>query len=391
MLAILDREAPPVAVASPVRALSAHVATRDDPRVERTRLPPLLAVVPVARGAVVCGAETGDDRAGFGEAKIAWLRTFLDLPHGIPSHDTFNRVFAALDPTQFRACFSGWLAAVAAVLPPEVIALDGKTVRGSRDWARGKAAIPLLSAWASANRLILAQIKGGDTSNAISALPERLRALALAGGIVTVDALGCQREIARRISEAGGDDVLARKGNQGTLGNDVVDRFTHAQAGPIEALVVDASRTVGMGHGRIAVRRYRVITDADALAWLQDGHPWPGLRAMGMVEAERRSGETRRRERRYSPLRAPLPAKAFGHAVRSHWGIANQGHGVLDVAFHEDQSRIRAGHAAEHFAVLRHLALNLLQQHPSKRVSIKGKRLRAAWDNAFLLDVLGAI
>ena len=395
MLSILDRWEHLVAADSPVRALAAHFAALEDPRVERdpegAPLHSLLAILTIALCAVICGAESWDDIAGFGEAKSDWLRTFLDLPCGIPSHDTFNRVFAALDPKQFQACFARWMEAVATILPTQVIALDGKTVRGSHDRANGKAAIHMVSAWASANRLILAQVKVDDKSNEITAIPELLRALAVEGCIVTIDAMGCQREIARQILDQGGDYVLALKKNQESLHRDVVEMFTHAQAGTIDELVVDASRTITKGHGRLEVRRYRVIVDADVLAWLQDGHHWPGLQAIGMVEAERRIGEKRTTERRYYLLSAPLKAPTFGEAVRSHWGIENRVHWVLDVAFHEDQSRIRQGYAAENFAVLRHLALNLLQQRQTKRLSVKGKRLKAGWDNDFLLQILEGV
>jgi predicted transposase YbfD/YdcC len=391
MLAILGCWEWSVAAVSAVLALTEHFTALEDPRVERTRLHPLLSIVAIALCAVICGAESWDEIAEFGETKADWLGSFLDLPHGIPSHDTFNRVFAALDPEQFRACFARWTEAVAAVLPAQVIAVDGKTLRGSGDPANGKAAIHMVAAWAAANRLVLAQLKVADKSNEITAIPDLLRALALTGCIVTIDAMGCQREIAQRILDQGGDYVLALKENQETLSRDVVEMFAHARAGTIDELVVDQSRTVDKGHGRIEVRHYRVIADADVLAWVQDGHHWPGLRAIGMVEAERRIGEARATESRYYLLSAPLPAKAFGEAVRSHWGIENRVHWVLDVAFHEDRSRIRQGNAAENFAVLRHLALNLLQQQRAKRLSVRAKRLKAAWDNAFLLQVLRGV
>jgi predicted transposase YbfD/YdcC len=380
-----------MASSSPLLALSEHFATLEDPRVERTKLHPLLSIIAIALLAVICEAESWDEIAQFGEAKEGWLRSFLDLPHGIPAHDTFNRVFAALDPEQFQACFRAWMQAVAEVLPAQVIALDGKTVRGSHDRANGKAAIHMVSAWASANRLVLAQVKVDAKSNEITAIPELLRVLALEGCIVTIDAMGCQREIAQQIIDQGGDYVLALKDNQETLSNDVVEMFAHAQAHTIEELVVDESQSVGKGHGRIEKRRYRVIADPDVLAWLEEGHHWPGLGAIGMVEAERRIGEKRTRESRYYLLHTPLTAKAFGEATRSHWGIENQVHWVLDVVFHEDQSRIRHGYAAANFTVLRHLALNLLRQQQAKRLSIRAKRLRAAWDHDFLLQILQGI
>jgi predicted transposase YbfD/YdcC len=376
---------------SPVLALTAHFAALTDPRVERTKLHPLLSIVAIALCAVSCGAESWDDIAEVGETKAAWLASFLDLPNGVPSHDTFNRAFAALDPEQFQACFARWMQAVATALPAEVIAFDGKTVRGSHDRAKGRAAIHMVAAWASANRLVPGQVKVDDKSNEITAIPELLRALAISGCIVTIDAPGCQREIARQILDQGGDDVLALKENRATLHHDVAEMFAHARAGTIEDLVVEDRRSVAKGRGRIDVRRARAIADAAVLAWLQGHHRWPGLRAIGMVEAERRLGEERASERRHYLLGAPLPARAFGDAARSHWGIENRVHWILDVTFHEDQSRIRQGHAARNFAVLRHLALNLLTRQPSKRLSIKGERLKAAWDTDFLLQVLGAI
>lgn len=375
-------------------SLTEQFASLKDPRVDRTKLHPLLSIVTIAICAVIVlprRTDTWDEIEEFGRAKASWFATFLELPNGIPSHDTFNRVFAALDPGQFRTCFVKWMQAVAGVLPAQVIALDGKTARRSHDRSAGKKAIHMVSAWASANRLVLAQVKVDDKSNEITALPELLRQLAVAGCIVTIDAIGCQREIAKQIVGQGGDYVLALKENQGTLYQDVQDSFNQAEASGFEQIKSDHAETVDKGHGRIEIRRHGVISDDEYLAWLQEEHDWPGLQAIGMVEAERRLGAERSIERRYYLLSRELTAEAFGEAVRSHWGIENQVHWVLDMAFREDESRIREGMAAENFVVLRHIALNLLKQAQSKRLSTKAKRLKAGWDNAFLLQVLRGI
>lgn len=372
--------------ASPSSTLLDHFASLDDPRVERTKLHPLLSIIAISICAVIGGAESWDDIELFGEAKEDWLSTFLDLPHGIPSHDTFNRVFAALNPLQFQHCFQAWMEAVRTILPAEVIALDGKTVRGSHDG--GKGAIHMVSAWASINRLVLTQVKVDEKSNEITALPEILQQLAIAGCIVTIDAMGCQRTIAQQILDQDGDYVLGLKGNQGTLERDVQLSFATAQADGFAGIRHDHAETIDKGHGRIETRRAIVIDDAAVLAWLQEQHAWPGLKAIGLIHAERRIGEKRTSEDRVYLLSHPLSAAAFGDAVRSHWGIENSVHWVLDLSFHEDQSRIRAGYAAENFAVLRHIALNLLRQQQSKRRSIKGKRKMAGWETAFLVQVL---
>jgi predicted transposase YbfD/YdcC len=371
-------------------SLTEHFAALDDPRVERTKLHALLSIVVITICAVIAGAESWDDIEEFGEIRADWFAIFLDLPHGIPSHDTFNRVFAALDPVQFRTCFLRWMQAVTAVLPAQVIALDGKAVRGSHDRGEGKQAIHMVSAWASANRVVLAQAKVDNKSNEITALPDLLRRLALAGCVVTVDAMGCHRPIVQQILDQEGTYVLALKENQGTLHADVQLSFATAQAEDFAGVHHDAAQTMETGHGRIETRHAWVMDDPVVLAWLQERHAWPGLHAIGMVRGERRMGMERTVEDRSYLLSRPLAASAFGDAVRSHWGIENQVHYVLDVTFHEDHSRIRAGYAAENFAVLRHIALNLLRQQTVKRASIKGRRLKAAWDTDFLLRVLAS-
>lgn len=357
---------------------------------------------------MIAGAESWDDIALFGQTKAAWLGQFLALPNGIPSHDTFNRVFAALDPDQFRAGFQSWIQAVAEVLlaevllaevlPTQVIAVDGKTLRRSHDRSLGKSAIHLVSAWATQSQLVLAQVKVDDKSNEITAIPDLLRTLELAGCLVTIDAMGCQRAIAEQIVTQGADYVLALKGNQPDLLDEVADCFTLADAEPYDGARHDQQTSVSKAHGRLELHHHTVLADPAHLAWLQAEQRWPGLQALGRVHVERRALDpatplTRPiHEIRYYVLSRVLSAEDFGAAVRSHWGIENQVHWVLDVTFHEDASRIRAGYAAENVAVLRHIALNLLRQHtltsPRGPRSLKAKRLKAAWDHDYLLHIL---
>jgi predicted transposase YbfD/YdcC len=374
---------------SPVLALKAHFAQLEDPRVERTRLHHLFDIVVIAICAVIAGAESWDDIALFGEAKQEWFATFLDLLNGIPSHDTFNRVFAALDPDQFRAGFASWVQAVLPTLPPQVIALDGKTVRGAQDRYRGKTAIHMVSAWASASRLVLAQVKVEDKSNEMTALPELLRQLAIKGCVVTIDAMGCQRQIAEQSVAQEADYVLALKANQPDLLEEVTDCFTQAQADAYHEVGHTMTETITKGHGRLELRHHTVLTEPTYLAWLQEGQHWPGLQALGCVEAERRIGEERTKEARYYLLSRAMSASTFAEVVRSHWGIENAVHWVLDVTFGEDQSRMRAGYAAENMAVLRYLVRNLLEREQSQPGrSLKGKRLKAGWDHDYLLKIL---
>ena len=372
-------------VLSPDASILAHFKTLPDPRMMRTRRHALSDILAIALCGVICGADDWVAIEQFGNAKLPWFRTFLDLPHGIPSHDTFGRVFAALDPDAFKAAFLAWVRTLAAVMPGDVIAIDGKTLRHTFDTAADKAAIHMVSAWASAQGLCLGQVKTDAKSNEITAIPQLLEVLALAGRIVTIDAMGCQTAIARTIHEKGGDYVLSLKGNQGLLHDDIQLFFADARAHHFRDLPHTTAETVDGDHGRIEVRR---AWATEAIAWLTDRDRWPGLRTVVLVEAERTVRDHTTHETRLFISSLPADAVHLAHVVRSHWAIENSLHWVLDVAMHQDQTRIRKGHAPDNLAVLDHVALNLLKQEHSKKLGIKNKRLTAGWSHDYLLRVI---
>jgi predicted transposase YbfD/YdcC len=375
-------------------SISRHFAELTDPRVERAREHRLVDIVTIALCAVLCGADDWVAIETFGRAKEAWLRGFLALPGGIPSHDTFGRVFARLDPAEFRACFLAWVRAVAgAEVAAGAVAIDGKTARRSHDRGRGKAALHLVSAWASASGLVLGQGATEAKSNEITAIPALLRLLALEGCTVTIDAMGCQTAIAAQVVGQGADYVLALKDNQPTLRERVRLAFEDARAaaGTTRAAAGwDAAATLDKGHGRIERRRCWALGDPEYLAYLDPTGAWAGLRSVALIESERRIGDEVTTETRYYLSSLPPDATALGRAIRAHWGIENRLHWVLDIAFREDDSRFRAGHGPANLAIVRHFALNLLRRDPA-RGSIAKKRFRAALDDQYLRTVLAQL
>jgi predicted transposase YbfD/YdcC len=344
----------------------------------------LLDIITIALCAVICGADTWEEIVEFGYAKINWFETFLELPHGIPSPDTFSRVFASIDPTEFREAFLRWIEAIKTIAKGQIIAIDGKTVRHSFD--KDTPPIHMVSAWVLENRMVLGQIKTEEKSNEITAIPELLKALELEGCIVTIDAMGCQKTIAATIAEKKADYVLGLKGNQGNLHADVDLFFKDCLASDFEDVNYGYLETIDGDHGRIETRRYWATSDIE---WLSDKALWKNLRTIIMVERERLVDGKASVETCYYISSLESDVKQLAKAIRGHWGIENSLHWVLDIAFREDESRIRKDHAPENFAILRHLALNMLRKEPSKR-SIKRKRLRAGWDNEYLASILDA-
>lgn len=350
-----------------------------DPRVERTREHNLEDILFIAIASIICGAESWYDMEEFGESKEEWLRTFLRLPGGIPSHDTFNRVFSALDPSELEKSFINWTSAVAELSEHEVVAIDGKSMRGTRD-GNHKSIVHMVSAWAQENHLALGQVKVDEKSNEITAIPRLLELLTLKGCIVTIDAMGCQKEIASKISEKKAHYILALKGNQGNLQGQAEDSFRFLPP-------VSVDEQVDSGHGRVETRRCTVIND---LSLIEQAGEWKGLQCLVKIESERyfKSNGKEEKDVRLYITNLPADARLLNNAVRFHWSIENSLHWVLDVAFNEDDSRNRSGFAAQNYSILNRIALNLLKNDKTTKVGVRGKRLKAGWDNRYLIRLL---
>lgn len=362
-----------------------YFADLADPRQEDRCDHKLIDILFIAICAVICGADGFTDMEEFGLAKVTWLRQFLELPHGIPSHDTFGRVLARLNPRAFQQCFLDWVRAVAVITDQEIVPIDGKKLRRSHDRANGQRAIELVSAWTRSNRLMLGQIKVAADSNEITAVPQLLRLLALKGCIVTLDALHCQRDTAAEILKQEADYVLALKGNQGSLYNEVESFFDAIVNERTFGYKISRHEAVDGEHGRIETRKYWQVNVPD---YVKEKAAWPGLVSVGMCEARRELNGQTSQEKRYYLSSLGVDAERFAKAARGHWSIENSLHWVLDVVFREDDSRVRVGHAAENFGLLRRIAVNLLQQEKTLKRGVKTKRLKAALDERYLLKVL---
>lgn len=350
----------------------------EDPRREKCKKHLMSDLIAITICAVICGAETWEDVEEYGNVKKNWLSSFLILPNGIASHDTFNRLFGSICPLKFEECFSNWVCSLANITKGEVIAIDGKTIRGAK--VDGKSPIHMVSAWACENNLVLGQVKVNEKSNEITAIPNLLEVLALTGTIVTIDAMGCQTEIAKKIIEKEADYVLAVKSNQGLLFEQIKDEFRFNKS-------QNFSSDIDYGHGRIETRNCSVITD---FKHLENIEKWCNLKAIVRVQSERefkRTGEKETAERFYITS-LNQSAEKFQYIIRNHWAIENKLHWCLDVAFGEDLNRKRTGNASQNFSLINKIALNLAKQEKSCKRGIKAKRLKAGWDNDYLIRLL---
>jgi predicted transposase YbfD/YdcC len=368
-------------------SIEAQFGELTDPRVQGRVEHRLMDIIIIAICAVICGANSWSEVETYGKAKIGWLRRFLELPNGIPSHDTFGRVFSLIEAEAFTTCFMRWIEGVFRVTEGQVMAIDGKNARRSHQKTLGQEAIHLVSAWASANRLSLGQLKVADKRNEITAIPELLKLLDVQGCIVTIDAMGTQTEIATSIIERHADYILALKGNQPHLLEDVQEWFAYAQQRGWQNIPHRYAETINKVSGRVEGRRLGAIEDPLAFDYIRHDEGWTGLRCLIMLQRQRRLDTQSPTELAFYISSLPADAPRLLQAIRDHWSIENTCHWSLDVIFGEDASRVRIGHAPQNFALLRRLALSVLKQDASK-TSLNQNRFRAALEDDFLLHLL---
>ena len=368
------------------RGLLRAFESLEDPRMDRTKLHRLTDILTIAICATICGADGWPDVALFGRCKEKWFGTFLDLPNGIPSHDTFRRVFMLLEPEAFEQCFMQWMAELSESSGGRLIAVDGKTIRRSLDAAGGKAAVHMVSAWCDANEMVLGQLATDEKSNEITAIPRLLKLIDIAGAVVTVDAMGCQKEIAETIVEEGGDYVLQLKGNQGGLHDETVQLFDECLRDDCLGIEHTTATVANKGHGRI---EQRTIWATEEIDWFAERAQWAGLKSLVRVRCQRTvGGETSSEDHYYiSSLPAGDPKRLLT-LIRGHWSVENKLHWSLDISFADDDRRHRRGYAAENASRLARLALNLLKAEKTEKISLRAKRKLCGWDHDYLLKVL---
>lgn len=369
--------------------ISEHFSNINDPRIERRKLHKLIDIITISICAVICGADTWEDIELFGSSKHEWLKQFLELPNGIPSHDTFARVFARINPEQFQKSFISWIQSISKLTSQEIVAIDGKTLRGSYDTSDDKAAIHMVSAWAAANCLVLGQVKVDEKSNEITAIPKLLKVLCLQGCIVTIDAIGCQKEIVKQIVEQDGDYVISLKKNQNSLYGRVENLFKEAMNNRFQGIEYSEIRRDESGHGRHEIRQCVMLSNIQDM--IDPEGKWSKLTSVGMINSWRTENEKTTLETRYFISSLPNNAELLAQSVRTHWNIENKLHWVLDVQFNEDSSRIRKDNAPQNLAIIRHIALNLLNQDKTVKAGVKRKRNKAGWDNEYLEKILAGI
>ena len=373
---------------SPTAWIETHFGELKDPRAAHSIEHKLIDILIITICATICGANDWEAIAEYGQTKQDWLKTWLELPNGIPSPDTFNRVLGRINPTELQKCFMGWMDAVAKVTEGELLNIDGKTIRGAKEAGNSRSLIHMVSVWSASQNLVLGQTKVSEKSNEITAIPPLLKMLAIRGCLVSIDAMGCQTEIAKTIVEQGADYVLALKGNQGDLHVDVVQLFAAARKQDFKNIEHQFHSTMEKGHGRIETRNYWTMGNTEYLLGAQK---WSGLKSIGMVESRRELNGKVSIEQRYYILSIESDVQRFATAVRSHWSIENQLHWILDVSFAEDTAQSCSGYSAENLSVIRHVGINLLSRDKKTKVGVKTRRLKAGWDDNYLKTVISAL